>query len=572
MLCHRKKTTKRQSFFYGRGERTQTFDLSVPNRARYQLRHTPKRWYLGDYTLVPGVFLVVFTHQLRCITIEVMNKTLLATLEKYWWVTAIAAGGLAASLALLLSAGQPIWFDEGYSILLAREPVGELLALTAVDAHPPFYYLVLKAWGELFGFTEVALRSLSAVMLGGAVMMMLVLVRRLFGARVMVVSTLVLVLAPFALRYGYEVRMYAMASLIGIAATYALVRARESTNNAWWVLYASLVALGMYTLYMTLAVWVAHVVWLVWLSLRDKKRQPIWRWKWVYAFVGAIVLFAPYIPTFFYQLKHSALPGIGQQVTLTSIVDMTTMTSLFTAEWAVGGWLSLVLAVMTVAIIVAAVRVFKRLPASQLPSFVLILAMVIVPVLFFAVSSLPPRPPVYVIRYIAHVALFMYILVAIILGLYWTRVKGHRLAAPMMYIGVLAILCVGVANLSRTGNFNFERMQDPHTAELRTTVECTNDTVVVADDPYTYIDSIFYYDDCDARFFSEENVARAGGYAMLHDSTVRVAQASEVTSKHIVHLRWTGNEPKFTPSDRYRLVHTGSMDKQIVDTYELIEE
>ena len=26
----------------GRGERTQTFDLSVPNRARYQLRHTPK--------------------------------------------------------------------------------------------------------------------------------------------------------------------------------------------------------------------------------------------------------------------------------------------------------------------------------------------------------------------------------------------------------------------------------------------------------------------------------------------------------------------------------------------------
>ena len=29
------------NFVYGRGERTQTFDLSVPNRARYQLRHTP---------------------------------------------------------------------------------------------------------------------------------------------------------------------------------------------------------------------------------------------------------------------------------------------------------------------------------------------------------------------------------------------------------------------------------------------------------------------------------------------------------------------------------------------------
>ena len=27
--------------FFGRGERARTFDLAVPNRARYQLRHTP---------------------------------------------------------------------------------------------------------------------------------------------------------------------------------------------------------------------------------------------------------------------------------------------------------------------------------------------------------------------------------------------------------------------------------------------------------------------------------------------------------------------------------------------------
>lgn len=29
----------------GRGERTRTFDLTVPNRARYQLRHTPMVYY-----------------------------------------------------------------------------------------------------------------------------------------------------------------------------------------------------------------------------------------------------------------------------------------------------------------------------------------------------------------------------------------------------------------------------------------------------------------------------------------------------------------------------------------------
>ena len=366
--------------------------------------------------------------------------------------------------------------------------------------------------------------------------------------------------------------MYALASLIGVAATYALVRARQSTSNAWWILYATLVALGMYTLYMTLAVWVAHVVWLVWVSLRDKNRQPIWRWKWLYAFAGAVVLFAPYIPTFFYQLQHSALPGIGQQVTITSVVDMTTMTSLYTAEWAMSGWLSLLLAVVAIAVMVAAVRMYRRLPASQVPGFVLLVLLVVVPIIFFAVTSLPPRPPVYVIRYIAHVAVFMYAVVAVIIGLYWTRAQAKPFVAPLLYMSVLAVLCIGVVNLGRTGNFNLERMQDPQTAELRTTVECTNDTVVVADDPYTYIDSIFYYDDCDTRFYSEDNVVRAGGYAMLHDSDVRVASSDEITSRHIVHLRWVGHEPKFIPTDKYRVVSTSVIDKQMIETYEIIEE
>ena len=43
----------------GRGERTQTFDLSVPNRARYQLRHTPigvlEKLYTSFNDLTRGV-------------------------------------------------------------------------------------------------------------------------------------------------------------------------------------------------------------------------------------------------------------------------------------------------------------------------------------------------------------------------------------------------------------------------------------------------------------------------------------------------------------------------------------
>ena len=53
---------KNDDFSCGRGERTQTFDLTVPNRARYQLRHTPKCDVLEYYTYFFPVWLVFLRH------------------------------------------------------------------------------------------------------------------------------------------------------------------------------------------------------------------------------------------------------------------------------------------------------------------------------------------------------------------------------------------------------------------------------------------------------------------------------------------------------------------------------
>src|SRR6266498_48084 len=59
---------------------------------------------------------------------------------------------------------QSFWFDEAYSVVQARKPLGDLLAATAADTQPPLYYLLLGLWGGLFGDSEPALRSLSALL------------------------------------------------------------------------------------------------------------------------------------------------------------------------------------------------------------------------------------------------------------------------------------------------------------------------------------------------------------------------------------------------------------------------
>lgn len=498
-------------------------------------------------------------------------KKIIAWMERYWWVVALGAGVAVFVGIRLLAVGQSIWFDEGYSILLARQPFSELFALTAVDAHPPLYYLLLKVWDMTFGWSEMVLRSLSALCMAGAVTTVLVLTKKLFGVRVMLVSVPFLVLAPFLLRYGYEVRMYALATLIGAAGTLALVKARESQRIRWWVLYAVLVALGMYTLYMMAAVWVAHVVWLVWVSLRA--RAPLRRWRWVWAYVGAVVLFLPYLSTFLYQFQNSALPGIGREVTLTTLVDVTTILTLFTPEWAMGGWLSILLGAVLLGIVILGVRVFRSARSTQRDNLLLYGLLATVPLLFFALLSLPPREPIFVVRYMAHVSIWLYALLGVIVGL---SLRGKSKKVAYIVGGMtIGILCLGVGALIGRGNFIFERAQTPMTQQIRSELErqhwgCEDPTTVVADDPYTYIDSVYYFSDCTMHFFAKDNVEKKGGYAPLHDSPARISSSKEVISRYLIHLHW--GEPSFTVDGRYKRISSQQFDKQHVDVYELIAE
>lgn len=497
-------------------------------------------------------------------------------LEKIWWPLVALAGIAVYVIAMLFARHQSIWFDEGYSILLAKSHWADLFALTAVDAHPPLYYALLKIWGSLFGFSEFALRSFSALLLSGAVVAGLALLRRLFSAKVALLALPFLIFAPFLIRYGYEVRMYSMATLIGVAATYVLVSAREHRGWWRWGVYAALVALGMYTLYMTLVIWLAHVVWLLVVMLKEKKRQPIKTWKWLYAFGFAVLLFAAYIPTFIYQTLYSALPGVGSSITLTKFGDMVSVLFTYTPEWNVGGWLTVLIVVGIILVSVVGARVYRLLSKQQKQYYLLIVALTLIPIAFYVLTSLPPRTPIYINRYLAHVAIFIYMLVGVTLALgivYRDKWKGHARFVPFAaYAVTLLIVGIGMVQLHTIGNFVFERMQHPQTEQVRQAIACNDATTIVADDPYTYIDSAFYFDGCDLRFFSATPIDYKGGYAMLHDSPLRVEDSLNLDSQTIYRLGWVGQEPSFVVDGRYKLVHSEEHDKELLEKYELTSE
>jgi mannosyltransferase len=491
-------------------------------------------------------------------------KRFLKAAEKYWWAWPLLAAVATYLLVMSLSNGQSVWFDEGYSIILAQRPVPELWALTSVDAHPPLYYLLLKAWAGVFGWGEFALRSLSAILLSFAVGGMFLLVKKLFTARVALVVLPFLVLAPFALRYGYEIRMYALVLLIGVLATLVMVYASAQKKSKLWILYAVLVALGMLTLYMSAVIWLAHAVWLF-MNWKKKSWKTLFKQPWVIAFLGAVVLFAFYIPTLVYQLTHSALPGVGKQLTLTELANIAGVVTVFTPEYKLTGLLSLgIIGIIGLAIYLLG-NAYRKIPKAQKPSLWLVISMVVVPFLFFALVS--ALAPIFITRYIAHVSIYMYALVGVAVALGWRY--GKRRVAVGLAVLSIALSIFGVFQLQAAGNFIFERSQYPETHQIRSDITCDADTVVVADDPYTYIDTRYYFNDCrQFYFFSKNDVAKQGGYAPLSGSEARLSSSESLTSQRLVQLRWEG-EPNFVPDSRYELVLSKQYGKQLVDIYQL---
>lgn len=497
-------------------------------------------------------------------------------LEKIWWPVVALTGIAVYFITIIFASNQSIWFDEGYSILLAKSNWSDLFSLTAVDAHPPLYYAVLKIWGSMFGFSEFALRSLSALFLSGSVIVGLAMLRRFFSTKVALLALPFILFAPFLVRYGYEVRMYSMAMLIGVAATYVLVLANEKKGWWRWVVYAVLVALGMYTLYMTLVIWLAHVVWLFAVSLKEKKRQPLKSWKWLYAYALAVLLFLPYIATFIHQTLYSALPGVGSSVTLTKFADMVSVLFAYTPEWSLGGWPTLLIIAGIILVSIVGAKVYRDILQPQKRYYLLLIALTLVPIAFYVLTSLPPRTPIFINRYLAHVAIFIYMLVGVTLALglaYGSKWKGYmRSLAPVAYVVTLLVVGIGMVQLYVTGNFVFERMQHPQTSQMREVITCSSTAVIVADDPYTYIDSAFYFDECDIRFFGKTSPEYKGGYAMLHDSPQRIESSVNLGAQTVYRLGWVGKAPDFIVDDRYELVHSEQYDKQLLEEYRLIAE
>lgn len=485
---------------------------------------------------------------------------------RFFWSCVAVAIAAVFIVALLLGASQSTWFDESYSIMLARRSIPELFALTAADAHPPFYYLFLKAWGSVFGWSELALRASSALCGALAVGGMALVLRRLFSERIAVATLPFIVAAPFLLRYDYEIRMYALVMLIGVIATWAMIRARQAQNKfGWWGMYALLVALGMYTLYMSAVFWLAHLVWLIWQDYRE--RLSIWNKPYIVAYAVAALAFLPWVPTVLAQLDSSALPPYMTRVTITELTNIWTMFITYMPSWGTNAVLTVGLTTVGVLFAWTSWSVWRQASSQYRSGLLLLLLCFVMAIVFYGLISLPPNPPRFMERYMMHVAIFFYAYVGVTTALAW-KYGDH--VQRRFFAGLYSFLIVvGVISLALTGNYNFQRLQAMQAQSIRHDYGCQDTTYVTAG-PFGYIDMRYEFQNCDLRFYYGDDTYFTGGYAPVNGSPDRINSSESLTAKRIIFSYYDDSTDleMLAPDARYHLVAEKSTDKTHLKIYE----
>lgn len=126
---------------------------------------------------------------------------------------------------------ESLWIDEGWSLWFSRLDLGVLWGdASKIELHPPLYYTLLKLWTALFGFSDFALRSLSAWI--NALTAPLVYMTARWAAprsphRVGLLAAFLFEVGPAQLIYSQEARGYTLlvfALAITLAACVAIVR------------------------------------------------------------------------------------------------------------------------------------------------------------------------------------------------------------------------------------------------------------------------------------------------------------------------------------------------------------
>jgi len=302
---------------------------------------------------------------------------------------------------MLTLLNESLWGDEGFSALAVMKPFKEMMGVVMRDTAPPGFYVIGYAWTRLFGSSEVALRSLSLLLILGAAVFAGLLVKEVTKNKWQgVLVGLLAFLSPFTLPFAFEWRMYALLTFATLGSIYFFVTRK-------WKGYVVMTVLALYTHHLALMTVAVQGLWFLVDELDEPgkwtKKKIVKAIKHIWPFWLVMGLYIPWLYPMY--LQTTRVQGAGFWLKAPTVKEAILLLYRFVTGGVMEeyrGGVALLVGVLLVG------KQWKKIGKKWLE----ILLVVMAPVVFsFIVSYLVT--PVFYDRYLLSVVLGMVVLVGL---------------------------------------------------------------------------------------------------------------------------------------------------------------
>ncbi len=212
-----------------------------------------------------------------------------------------------AFLIRLIALNQSLWLDEATTAKVVRQYSysGIIAKFSPSDFHPPLYYLLMKFWTNIFGFSETALR-MPSVLFSVAAGYTVYLIAGIWGAVFFLFN-------PLVVYYSQEARMYMLATMFLTLSLYYFLKIlnlkskNSNPNPKSKILFGLFIGLSFLTFYGSVFLIAAFLVYFLY-----KKEYKAF-------FISSAFLLASFLiisPLFYQQF-------INARISLTNVTNWT---------------------------------------------------------------------------------------------------------------------------------------------------------------------------------------------------------------------------------------------------------
>lgn len=316
-----------------------------------------------------------------------------------WWLAlSIVIGTI---LRFYRNTSVAMWHDEAFSALYVRDySWSEMMYRIGLDVHPPLYYLVLRLWTYVFGFSLLAFRGFSVLFGVLTIWAAYLFVKKAFGSKQLaMLAAFLIAINPFQIQYALEARMYTFGTFLLLISCYWLLRALETKRWKDWIIYAVLAVACIYTHYYLIFSVAAQGLFLLYWIFKNKNG-----YQYLGAYGVSLILFLPWLKQFLIQRGR-----VDKQFWIPAMDRWSIPSTIWKMIFGGQGIRHLILIIASLVAIYAVIYFIRSIKSDN--KWLIVLGLLIPFILSIALSV---QTAIYLDRYFVFASLFFTILIAVV--------------------------------------------------------------------------------------------------------------------------------------------------------------